>query len=98
MLAAAGKMGLSSGALSQYRHNKICPPLKKLPAWADALGLEGQEREDFIVLGHLAHAPEQIERSFLAMLKEVEELRSEVADMRALVRKLAREDDQGAKR
>lgn len=93
MLEAAKRVGSTSGGMSLYRHGKVNPPLKKLPAWADALGLEGQEREDFIVLGHLAHAPEQIERSFLAMLKEVGELRAEVADMRALVRKLAREDN-----
>lgn len=92
MPEGAELLGLGKSALSQYYHARVCPPLKKLTAWADALGLEGKDREEFVVLGHLAHAPEQIERSFLAMLKEVEELRAEVADMRALMRKIARED------
>lgn len=89
---AAERFGIGKSLLSRYQHAKVCPPLKKLEMWGKSLGLEGKDLEDWMILGHLAHAPEQIERSFLAMLKEIEELRSEVADMRSLVRKLARED------
>ena len=75
---AAERMGIGKSSLSQYYHAKVCPPL----------GLEGSELEDWIILGHLAHAPERIEHGFLSMLKELEANRAELAGFREAMREL----------
>lgn len=58
------------------------PPLDRVRDWGKALGLKGEELDHFVTLAHLAHAPIDIELDFLAMRKEIAELREIVRKLR----------------
>lgn len=60
---------------------KRTPPLDRLDAWADALGLSPEERRTFKFLAGLAHIPDQGVRDLVA--DELATLRAEVAALRA---------------
>lgn len=77
--------------------NLICsgkrtPPLDRIPAWADALGLSGDARDEFIRLGHLAHAPEQVRQEVERMRSELAAARQDVGDLRLQVADLIAEN------
>lgn len=61
--------------LSKVLAGKKPPPLDRVAAWAEALGLTAEDRALFIVLAHLAHGPEIIEAEYLRLRREVDDLR-----------------------
>lgn len=51
------------------------PPLKLVERLADGLGLKGGERERFILLAALEHAPEVVRQQMKRIENEIENLR-----------------------
>ena len=60
--AFARRAGTSKGNLSHVLSEFRKPPLKTIDKWADALDLVGDQRDNFIDLAHLAHAPDRVQR------------------------------------
>lgn len=54
------------------------PDLEKLEVWADAFGLKGAERAEFIDLAHLAHGTRHTKRRFDQLRAAVRELTERV--------------------
>ncbi len=50
------------------------PPLAFLDVWADALGLTGDERDEFILAGHLDRSTDLVRQRFAALRKQVKDL------------------------
>lgn len=50
-------------------------PLERVGGWADALGLEGEDRAFFLTLAALTHAPDVVESEYIRMRDEVRGLR-----------------------
>lgn len=50
------------------------PPLESLPAWADALGLEEEARQEFMDLAAIAHLPAAVQTRFVLLLRHVKKL------------------------
>ncbi len=65
--AFARKAGLSPGHMNRIANNHESPPLAALPAWADLLGLGGEDRETFIREGRLCHCPPEIVAEYRAL-------------------------------
>jgi transcriptional regulator with XRE-family HTH domain len=62
----AQRIGMSPGWVSRVKRLTIAP--EHIEVWADALELRGAERERFIVLAWLTHAPPFI-REYVATLE-----------------------------
>lgn len=60
--AFAERAGAYVQHLSAIIHGDRKPPLEHVGKWADALGLRGAERERFVLLAELEHAPEGVRR------------------------------------
>jgi transcriptional regulator with XRE-family HTH domain len=60
------------------------PPLSKISEWADALELEGAERDHFIELAELEHTPERIARRYLAQQARIRSLEERVTKLEKL--------------
>ena len=75
MESFAKQVGLTKGFLSKVRNGKKPPPIDRLESWADALGLRGAARQEFIDLGNLAHAPEHVRTMVERLRGEVERAR-----------------------
>ena len=56
----ARALGYSAPAISQICTGRHKPPLDRMPAWAEALGLTGAEREEFLLLARLEHTPPEL--------------------------------------
>lgn len=54
------------------------PPLKHIEAWGDALHLNPEERERFMYLAHLEHAPPAIQRHIDKLERTLRDLEGEV--------------------
>ena len=54
------KVGYNQGSLQSVLRNQRPPPLGSEATWADALGLNKETRERFLVAFWLAHAPPQL--------------------------------------
>lgn len=72
------------------------PPLDVVPAWADALRLNDEERAAFILAAYLAHCPQLIADEFLAMRAQLEknkrihaENQAKIAQLQAAVDRLS---------
>ncbi len=63
--------------VSKIVNAKIAPSPKAIERLADALRLDGAERERFVFLGLLAKAPEPIEAKFLDLERRVRRLESD---------------------
>lgn len=94
----AERVNTSHSMISQVISGKNTPPLEKMDAWATALGLEDQERTEFIDLAAIAHIDEparsRIESVYLEHVAQGQELttmRAEIAELRAIVDELQRE-------
>ncbi len=79
-LTFARKVGTSQGFLSSIIRGTRTPPLDRLDKWADALGLKGDERAEFVRLANLAHCPELIREDYLRMRTRLERLERRVAE------------------
>lgn len=58
--ALAVKLGRSQQAVSGYLVGRIKPPLEDMAKWSDALGLEGQERQQFLDAALEAYTPSKV--------------------------------------
>ena len=65
----ARAVGTSSSVVSQACLGQRPPPLQRMEAWADALGLDERARAVFIATAQLAHAPEAV-RQRVASLEQ----------------------------
>ncbi len=54
------KAKTTSGFLSGIYQGKKKPTLKALDKWCRILGLEGNQREEFVLLADLEHTPERV--------------------------------------
>lgn len=74
IIAAEGEDRAQAGVsyFSQVVAGKKPPPLHRLEAWADALGLQGAERERFVDLACIEHLPEEVRPRFRAILSRLE--------------------------
>lgn len=57
------------------------PPIDRLPAWADALELYGEDRQRFMDLAAIAHLPVEVQPRFINILRQ---LQTAQADVRAI--------------
>lgn len=81
----ARAVGTSSSVVSQTCLGQRPPPLERMDAWADALGLQAGPREVFLATAQLAHAPEGV-RERVAKLEQrlgLHEIEAEGWDGRA---------------
>ncbi len=62
------------GYVSKILAGKTRLPAKKIERWADALRLDGDDRDRFIALAWLARSDERVEAMFLALESKVAEL------------------------
>ena len=58
----ADRVGISHTVFNKIKKGTIPPTTTRLDGWADALHLEGVEREEFMVAGWLANAPTELAR------------------------------------
>ncbi|MBA3700560.1 MAG: helix-turn-helix transcriptional regulator [Planctomycetes bacterium] len=65
----ARAVGTSSSVVSQACLGQRPPPLERMDAWADALGLDDRARAVFVATAQLAHAPEAV-RQRVAWLEQ----------------------------
>jgi transcriptional regulator with XRE-family HTH domain len=65
----ARQSGAHQAALSLMNNGKRPVPLARVEAWADLLELTGRNRERFIDLAELSHAPERLRNLVLAVEK-----------------------------
>jgi transcriptional regulator with XRE-family HTH domain len=88
----AKKAGISGGYPAHFVSGERPPPIDKLDAMADALELEGEEREQFIESAHLAHATEEVRALVGRLRAELEDTRENhrriVAHLRGIGHKL----------
>ena len=63
----AARIGMSPGWVSRVKRLTLAP--EHMDAWADALELHGEERERFLVLAWLTHAPPFV-REYVATLEQ----------------------------
>lgn len=52
------------------------PPLERIEAWANALGLKDADLQRFIDLAAIAHLPEEVQPRFVRLLDDVKDLRT----------------------
>ena len=71
--------------LSKVLAGQKPPPIDRVAEWAAALGLKGEERERFIELAELDHAPEAVAKRYLDQQARIKRLE-------AAVEKLENED------
>lgn len=58
--ALASIVGVTPGFVSQVATKRSKIPPESIGRWADALHLQGDDREQFVRLAFLAHAPEEV--------------------------------------
>lgn len=85
----AKKCGISGGYPAHFISNIRPPTLQKVDEMADALGLEGDRRAEFLEAAYLAHAPEEIRRLLEKVQSQASEYRHELDDLRAQFSTLA---------
>lgn len=59
------------GYVSKVIKGQKPPPMDRLPAWADALELYGDERQRFMDLAAIAHLPAEVQPRFVALLRQL---------------------------
>ena len=79
----AQKLAVTQKTISLTMLGKIPPPIDdRLDAWADALGLNGEDRDTFRRAAFLAHTPEVIR-------EEIQQDRIRIAELEDRVTRLA---------
>ena len=68
MRAFARTVGLSPGHVCRIMQGHERPPLDALPAWADLLQLNDEQRVAFLREGRLTHTPAEIAAEYRALL------------------------------
>ncbi len=54
------------------------PPMDSLAAWADALELYGDERQNFMDLAAVAHLPAEVQPRFVGMIRKLKAAESQL--------------------
>lgn len=73
--AAEPDNGVATASLiSNVILGKNYPPFPRVERWADALGLDGNERQEFLDLAACAHLPDEVRPQFERMAKQHREL------------------------
>ena len=86
----ASSLGISKPHVSNIVAGKKPLSLKQIDAWADALGLEGQDRADFRFAAEVANSPASIKRRLTEVEVELAQIRREAArDREKMARVLA---------
>lgn len=70
----AQALGISPGVVQFIRVGRRRPPLHDLERWAEVLALAGQEREVFLLIGRLEHAPAEVRTWIRALQADREAL------------------------
>lgn len=81
-IRAAQPNSNKSGAnsyLSQVLSGQRPPPPSHLAGWADALGLRGEKRCDFLILAALSHLSDELKTPVIELHDEVVKLRKTLA-------------------
>ena len=79
MAEPSRSIGGSAASISLTLNEKVPPPLHTVPLWADALELEGEERERFFALADIAHLPEESQPRWVDRLDELYSLRKKLS-------------------
>lgn len=90
LTAWAKQVACAHSLVSHITRGERTPPLDRMPAWADALKLQGKDRDQFMELAALAHAPARIHALVQELRREVGELRKEQEEMQRLIAELER--------
>ena len=77
----AQKVGVSVAQIARIVKGERTPQLELVSQWADALGLKGAKREQFLELAELAHAPERVARRYLAMQERLRALEERIGKL-----------------
>jgi transcriptional regulator with XRE-family HTH domain len=86
----ASTLGISKPHVSNIVAGKKPLSLKQIDAWADALGLKGQDRADFRFAVEVANSPASIARKLKEVEVELVQIRREAArDREKMARVLA---------
>ncbi len=65
-------LGVNRSSVHRVATGEKALSLKAIDAWADALGIEGQERADFVLAVEVANSPESISKRINALEAMVE--------------------------
>lgn len=68
--------GVSRNMADFVVRNKRRPQLDQLGAWAEILGLRGNERDEFVLAGNWVHTPELIRKRLADLEAEVQRLKT----------------------
>jgi transcriptional regulator with XRE-family HTH domain len=79
--AFAARVGSQAGSVSISKRKTMNPD--RMIAWADALDLDGEERERFFDLATLTHAPTYLVRRFHDLVSENRRLKASLAKGRS---------------
>ena len=68
----AKEVGVSQALVNQVISGRSTPPWKRMPDWADRLGLEpgSPGRQRFLDLAAIAHLPEEAQARFEGLVEE----------------------------
>ncbi len=73
-------VGVDVGSVSSAKRKTVSQ--ERMVAWANALALEGEERERFLDLGALTHAPTYLVQRFHDLVKDNARMKSALAKSR----------------
>lgn len=66
---APGNEDAAQSYVTQVLKEEKPPPIDRLPAWADALELYGEDRQRFMDLAAIAHLPVEAQPRFIGLLR-----------------------------
>lgn len=81
----AEQVGVTPAFISQVATRRSKPPLDTIRKWADALGIKGADRNEFLMQAGLTHVRDPAVRDLIA--SEIDVLRAEVVSLSAEVRR-----------
>jgi len=100
--AFSERVKVPQSTMSRIMLGQRPPDVEVLDAWADALDLSGQERDDFILAGALAHTPKVVqdlldrnERELAAAQRRIEGLSEALTRLESRLEALTRERPRG---
>jgi transcriptional regulator with XRE-family HTH domain len=89
--AFAKKCGLSPGSINNLIAGRRTPPPEKVPAMAEALGLNADDAKAFTQAASTAHVPEDMRANLAALWKEnaqrgreIDKLKREIAELQRI--------------
>ena len=92
--AYSGDEGSGSAYVSKVLKGQKPPPMDRLPAWADALELYGDERQPFLDLAAIAHLPVEVQPRFVSLLRQAKSLQADKDSNNLAIDRLQADVDQ----